>query len=261
MSKIVRMIKALCKKTIQPSDKNRRPRLISNTVPDVVYAIGDIHGCYDQLVALEKQIIKDAQGISGTKIIIFLGDYVDRGSKSAAVIDFLVRGPQPDFHYICLTGNHEEVMLDFLRRPSRIHPWLRHGGMETLQSYGIKELPRGREKLKSLIDSHIPDEHILFLKSLPLLFYYPGYCFVHAGVEEGIPLKRQKKAALLWARMPISHKKSKLPFTVIHGHTVVDDVIISNGYINVDTGAYKGNNLSAIKITAEGNLSVLKSET
>lgn len=261
MNTIIRLMNALRKNPFSTTYEKPRQRFITNIIPDVVYAIGDIHGCYDQLIALEKKIIEDARKISGTKILIFLGDYVDRGSKAAAVLDFLIKGPQPDFQYICLAGNHEEVMLDFLKRPSLNHPWLKHGGLETLQSYGFQEFPKNREKFKSIVASYIPDEHILFLKSLPLLFYYPGYCFVHAGIEDGVPLKRQKEATLLWARMPTPNESPKLPFTVVHGHTVVQEVCISKGYINVDTGAYKSNILSAIKITTDRQLTVMDSQS
>lgn len=257
MKIIENFIKRLRKKIQIVARNEQRRRLISNLAPDVVYAIGDIHGCYDLLIALEKIILADACQTPGKKLLVFLGDYVDRGSKSAAVVDYLVRQRQDDFYCICLAGNHEEVMLDFLKDPSLNHPWLKHGGFETLQSYGIYEFPRNRKKLKILIDSHIPNEHIIFLKSLPSLFYYPDFCFVHAGIEDGVSLAKQKETTLLWKRAQAPSETSKNTFTVVHGHTAVEQVCCSPGFINVDTGAYKSGVLSAIKISANGNLQIL----
>ena len=75
--------------------------------PAAIYAIGDIHGCLDELLALEAQIFADATAPVGPKLIVTLGDYIDRGPNSARVIDHLVR-PLPDgFSRIALAGNHE----------------------------------------------------------------------------------------------------------------------------------------------------------
>lgn len=250
-------IRTVLQQSRSTSKKTLRRKLIFEGCPDVIYAIGDVHGCCDLLLTLKQAIIADAQQVSGTKLLIFLGDYVDRGPQSAAVLDLLMSQSIPNIQCICLAGNHEDVMLDFISTPYRNHPWLKHGGLETLHSYGIYELPNSRRKLKTLLDHHIPEEHITFLKSLPSLCSFRNYCFVHAGIEDGVPLREQKDAILLWTRTTALIGASKNAFTIVHGHTPVETVYISNSHINVDTGAYQSGVLSAIKITVNGKITIL----
>src|SRR5882757_1141637 len=103
----------------------------------VVYAIGDVHGCYKELRSLEQKILLDALPLRERKIIIMLGDYVDRGPQSARVLDHLLAPPPRGFLRVCLAGNHEIAMLNYLDGTLSRDPWLSVGGLQTLFSYGV----------------------------------------------------------------------------------------------------------------------------
>lgn len=238
-----------------------RQKLFLDQRPDVIYAIGDVHGCHDLFKRLQAKIVLDAEQHEGAKALVMLGDYVDRGPNSASVIDdLLVRDPSGIKRY-CLAGNHEETMLDFLINPHPQHRWLGFGGLETLQSYGIYDIPSKRHKLKIIIDSHIPQEHFTFLHSLPSLVSVPGICFAHAGVENGVPLQHQNDKQLLWSR-PQEQKvpATANPFLTVHGHTPVKSVALVENRLNVDTGAFMTGRLSAVKISRDGDISVMHAD-
>lgn len=228
----------------------QRQKLFFEGGPDHIYAVGDVHGCDDLLGKLEDLIFEDCRRREGTKWLIMLGDYVDRGPKSASVIDRLIAEPRADIKRFCLAGNHEDVMLDFLRNPSRDHQWLDFGGRETLYSYGLHKLPASRPALKNLLQSRIPDEHVAFLESLPSMLSIPGFCFVHAGLRDGVPLAEQSDADLLWLRPSASGKAvATNGIVTIHGHTPVARVEVGQGRVNVDTGAFMSGILSAVRLS------------
>ncbi|MEK1932107.1 MAG: metallophosphoesterase family protein [Pararhizobium sp.] len=228
----------------------QRQKLLFEGGPDHIYAVGDVHGCDDLLGRLEDLIFEDSRKRAGTKWLIMLGDYVDRGPKSASVLDRLTTKPRADVRRFCLAGNHEEVMLDFLRNPSSDHRWLDFGGLETLYSYGLHKLPANRQALKNLLQSRIPDEHVAFLESLPSMLSIPGFCFVHAGLRDGVALAEQQDADLLWLRPPANAKTVATNGTIaIHGHTPVAKVEVGPARINVDTGAYMTGILSAVRLS------------
>ncbi len=240
------------------STPQARQKIFFDASPEVIYAVGDVHGCYDLLKQLEAQIKADAARFSGPKWIVMLGDYVDRGPKSASVIDHLLLPAGDGFTRYCLAGNHEEAMLDFLAAPSTRHPWLGFGGDETLRSYGISRLPSKRSEAAMLLESYIPDDHIAFLKRLPSLISVPGHCFLHACMEPHVPIAEQTDQTLLWMRPydgmgapPASVGR------VVHGHTPVKQVEIGEWRINADTGAYMSGRLSAVRLTPDGNIAIL----
>src|SRR3569833_1596988 len=117
----------------------RRARLVVEQRPPTIYAIGDVNGRLDQVVFLEAQIHRDGAGEPGEKWIVMLGDYIDRGPQSAQVLELLLKAPPEGFKRICLAGNHEELMLAFLERPTGARVWLDLGGRETLTSYGARD--------------------------------------------------------------------------------------------------------------------------
>ncbi|MBW9063233.1 serine/threonine protein phosphatase [Rhizobium herbae] len=228
----------------------QRQKLFFEGGPDHIYAVGDVHGCDDLLGRLEDRIFEDCRRREGTKWLIMLGDYVDRGPKSASVLDRLIAKPRADIRRFCLAGNHEDVMLDFLRNPSHDHQWLDFGGRETLYSYGLQKLPASRPALRNLLQSRIPDEHVAFLESLPSMLSIPGFCFVHAGLRDGVPLADQSDADLLWLRPSASGKVvATSGIVTIHGHTPVARVEVGQARVNVDTGAYMSGILSAVRLS------------
>ena len=171
--------------------------------PAAIYAIGDIHGCRDQLVALEAAIAADAAGLDGDAWLVTLGDVVDRGPASAQVVDH-VRGPAPaGLKRINLMGNHEAMMLDFLERPRAGASWLESGGFETLASYGIphdKLMSLTTRTAGQLVESYVPAEHVEYLRGLPVLVETPRAIFVHAGLRPGVRVEAQRLDDLIWYR-------------------------------------------------------------
>ncbi|MFB2553411.1 metallophosphoesterase [Ensifer soli] len=225
-----------------------RRKLFLDHAPEHVYAIGDVHGHLALLLALEARIAADRRGRAGEALIVMLGDYVDRGPASAAVIDHLLAPPPPGFQRICLAGNHEQTMLDFLESPSFDHAWLEFGGIETLASYDVA-LSRGADGRACLPAGMLPAAHLAFLEDLPSLLSFPGLCFVHAGVEAGVPLARQRDAVLLWTRPRRGDPPPDPGLLVVHGHTPVRGVDLQPSRINVDTGAFMTGILSCVRLS------------
>ena len=228
------------------------PRLAFHTWPAAVYAIGDVHGCLDQLLELEAQIAADGLGIEGEKWLVTLGDHVDRGPKSREVIEH-VMGPAPrGFRRFSLLGNHEAILLDFLNNPAAHAYYLEEGGLETLSSYGISiDYPplRSARPLASLF----PPAHMAFLEALPLYLSLPGWLFVHAGIRPGIPLSMQTDDDLIWIRAPFLTSQLTGGLRVVHGHTPGRDIVATPHRIDVDTHCYHTGKLSAVRVKHDGS--------
>lgn len=234
-------------------------RIAVTQQPAVIYAIGDLHGHLKLLQALEALIVEDAIAIPGEKWIVMLGDYVDRGPDSAQVIDHLLDPPPAGFVRHCIAGNHEAEMVAFMRSPRADSPWLEFGGRETLHSYGISDerIAGGRRMLQQLVASHVPDEHLEFVANLPVMIETPDFVFVHAGIRPGIATANQALQDLLWYRDDFAATYDGLGKTVVHGHTMREAVLVSPHRIGVDTGAFLTGRLSAVKLTADGSVTVI----
>lgn len=233
----------------------RRSRLSAIGWPEAVYAVGDIHGCVRELMQVQKWIAADAASIDGEKLVVFLGDYVDRGPRSADVIDMLMATPPAGMRRVCLAGNHETMMLGYLAQPKPRSDWLEFGGIETLQSYGIntrRYFSVSARMRQEMLDSHIPGEHIDFLRGLPTALSLPGVDFVHAGILPGIPMDQQHDADLLWIREPFLSDTSERPTIIVHGHTPTPEPVITRSRIGLDTGAFATGVLTAARISAGG---------
>lgn len=224
--------------------------------PAALYAIGDVHGCLDELLALESQILADSAAFPGEKMIVMLGDYVDRGPNAAGVIDHLLARPPSGFQRICLLGNHELMAQDFMARPNPRSNWLRNGGLDTLQSYGI--MPDALRSARStqwpmMIKAHIPEEHIDFMRRLAWSLSSPGWLFVHAGMRPGLSLHEQHPDDLFWIRDDFYRAVDQLPAEdiecrVVHGHTPAPEPVVTPARICVDTGAFATGRLTAVRI-------------
>jgi serine/threonine protein phosphatase 1 len=168
-----------------------------------VYAIGDIHGRLDLFEAALRAI--DAHGDEAGRQVVCLGDYVDRGPGSAELVYRLRALAGPDF--VCLKGNHEQMMVEALRGGGRaMDHWLAMGGERTLWSYGG-------------VDA-VPQADLDWLEALPLLWSDAHRCYVHAGLEPGVAIEAQDPAALLWIRDRfLTAPAQDLPRHVVHGHT------------------------------------------
>lgn len=223
--------------------------------PAVVYAIGDIHGCYDLLLELIERIREDAKHITGRRILVTLGDYVDRGPRSAQVLDWLC-GPAPEgFDRISLAGNHEAMMLEFLANPASSSPWLEFGGMDTLNSYGV-DVPRfvraRRQDRLAILRASIPVAHVNLLTHLPSLLELPEVVFVHAGLRPGVEIAGQVDEDLLWIREPFLSTPVEHSSLVVHGHTPASEPVVASGRICVDTGAFATGVLTAVRLVGLG---------
>lgn len=241
----------------------RRPRLSFEQWPAAVYAIGDVHGCIDQLQALEARIVADAAALAGEKWLVTLGDYIDRGAASPAVLDHVMSPPPPGFRRFALLGNHEQLLLDFLANPPAGLDWLEWGGVATARAYGMPADPLldWRMRPQAFADALLPllpTHHLDFMRTLPTCLSLPKFLFVHAGIRPGRPLAAQEDEDLIWIRAPFL--KARLPpgLTVVHGHTPVDEISFPAGRVDIDTGCFHSGVLTALKVTPDGRMSVLQ---
>lgn len=209
-----------------------------------VYAIGDIHGRLDLLEQLHALIAADARDAETglAKVLVYLGDYVDRGPESKGVVEALARPGLSGFEAVHLKGNHEDMMVRFLdEEPDIGDLWIANGGAETLASYGIDVpwrsdgagLTRAGEDLRRLL----PAAHLEFMRRLRSWYRDGDYLFVHAGVRAGVAIEAQEDADLLWIRGGFLDCDDDLGDIVVHGHTptVVPDR--RSNRIGIDTGA------------------------
>lgn len=222
-----------------------------------VFAVGDIHGCADLLTGLLGTISKETAADAQPPLLVFLGDYVDRGPGSREVIDMLleVRQQTPETRFLC--GNHEEAMLYFLNDLEAGMAWTGYGGKATMRSYGVStpddetDLDAWRETHEAL-KAAIPESHMRFLWGLEDRVDLGDYLFVHAGVDPDRPLSAQLAKDLRWIREPFLSDRRRLDKVVVHGHTPTTDPYADDRRIGVDTWAYKTGVLTAVEITAEG---------
>jgi len=216
-------------------------------IPDQtrIYAIGDIHGRADLLEALHENILNDAKIASGgmKMVVVYLGDYMDRGAQSRQVLDMLIASPLVDFKPVYLKGNHEDALLTFLENDSIGPDWFSIGGDACLYSYQISPqngLP-AKKKFKQLqegLKSAIPDDHLAFLSNLKLIYGVGDYIFVHAGIMPGRPLSKQNPAHLMWVRDEFLNDERNYGKIIVHGHTITAKPDIRANRIGIDTGAY-----------------------
>lgn len=214
-----------------------------------VYAIGDVHGCLDRLVALHWAIAADlASRPVAESVLIHLGDYVDRGPDSAGVIGLLIGSVAPPVsRRVDLRGNHEAMMTAALSgQPRPAELWVHNGGDTTLESYRVPSDALPDEWVHS-----VPLPHRSWIDSRPLTHQEGGYLFVHAGIRPGRRLIRQSPDDLLWIREPFLSSGQRHPFVVVHGHTPHGRPDIRQNRIGIDTGAAMGGLLTCLVL--EGN--------
>ena len=223
-----------------------------------VYAIGDIHGRLDLLQDLEQRILQDA-GPDAPPLLVCLGDMIDRGPESYGVIEHLRAPPQAGLQRQCLMGNHEAMMLDFLRAPKAGAAWLECGGMETLSAYGALEsevraaLARPRA-MGYLLERILPATHLDFLRALPHVALLPRFMLAHAGGHPARPPARQKRQDVLWGHPALFTTPPRFGKDIVHGHYVVTTPQHSKGRVAVDTGAHASNHLTAARLNPNGTV-------
>ena len=252
--------------TSRPETTQEKPvaapakRFESARVPEGtwVYAIGDIHGRADLLVRLFDQIEEDAKsaGPDVNIIMVFLGDYVDRGFQSKDVIDFLLSDRLAKYETVFIKGNHEDAFVKFLTDAAFGPDWAKYGGAETLTSYGIRP-PRSRTmpeewfEVCDRLNAVLPAEHRTFLTLLKPSAQIGDYMFVHAGVSPDKPLDMQVESDLLWIRDGFLDDQTVFECVIVHGHTPINEPHHDHRRIGVDTGAYLTGKLTAARLIGE----------
>ncbi|HEY0283512.1 MAG TPA: metallophosphoesterase family protein, partial [Rhizomicrobium sp.] len=184
-------------------------------------------------------------------IVVFLGDYIDRGPASKEVLDLLLKCERTR-EAIFLKGNHETFVHRFLSEPAVLDEWRLCGGLETLVSYGLKPSinPDASEQMQLAeeLARVIPKRHLEFLESFDLSFSCGDFLFVHAGIRPGVPIRKQSEEDLLWIREEFLSCEERFEKFVVHGHTPVPTIDIRSNRINIDTGAFATGRLTCIVI-------------
>ncbi|QTU97008.1 MULTISPECIES: metallophosphoesterase [Rhizobium] len=229
-----------------------RPRLTLDIAEIPTYAIGDIHGRYDLLLKAEEAILQDGARLPGQKLIVTLGDYIDRGLESAQVIAHLMEPPPDGFDRICLAGNHEIAMLDYVDGWLPYDDWMRMGSAESLKSYGLDPehlplvFPSGVQ-LDAFLRQSLPHTHLDFMRALPIMLDTPSVVFVHAGIDPMLPLSAQTDEDLVLIRHRFLESRVPLPKLVVHGHTPSDEPDIRPRRLNLDTRAFRSGRLTVAR--------------
>ncbi|CAH1672824.1 Serine/threonine protein phosphatase 1 [Chelatococcus asaccharovorans] len=195
----------------------------------ITFVIADLHGRLD---LLEAALTAVAERAPEGATVVFTGDYVDRGPQSRQVVTRLMAGPPPGWTWICLKGNHEDMMVGALTGTAAGQRWLDNGGLETLQSYGVE---RGGKPGGS-----VPAEHLAWMAELAPMHRDRYRIYVHAGVDSTLPIEAQDPETLIWMRYAPGVEDGHGDFHVVHGHTPhKDGPRHYRGRINLDTMAWR----------------------
>ena len=243
---------------------------MSATIPpgQRVYAIGDIHGRFDLLEALHDAISEDvAQAPDLDQTIVYLGDYIDRGSQVYEVVDALANDLPKGLRKVHLKGNHEDMMQGFLASTFPFGTWLVNGGDATLVGYDIDISPltwanalafgeidvnqAEEDEIRAALADKLPVAHTEFLERLVLHHRCGDYIFVHAGIRPGVPLEQQDPEDIIWIREKFIRSNADHGGVVVHGHSIFDDVDIQSNRIGVDTGAWRSGRLSCLVLEGD----------
>lgn len=237
---------------------NRPARLASRTPKGcVIWAVGDIHGRSDLVDRLIQAIRADLhEAEASRKVVVFLGDSIDRGLDSRGVLNQLSNlAADPDLEVHFVRGNHEDRMEAFLHDPEIGPGWCDYGGRDTLLSYGIQppmdgDMRAWAETSRALGEA-LPQSHRDLLASQEISVSIGDYFFVHAGARPGVALPAQAPYDLMWIRHPFLDHPAPFEQVVVHGHTPTDTVHSDARRIGIDTGAYATNILSAVRLSGE----------
>lgn len=221
-----------------------------------VYAIGDVHGRFDLLVALVDRIRADNRARGAAEVhVVMLGDLVDRGAQSAQVIEFLraQQGGFAEFHFV--SGNHEEAMLASLATDADPDTtgWLDYGGYQTMASYGVdaEALDLHGPALAATLRRGIPNTHIDFISGFVDRVLIGDYLFVHAGIRPGVALDRQTVEDMRWIREPFLEDARDHGVVVVHGHSIRPEPEFRANRIGIDTGAWRSGILTALGLESD----------
>jgi len=253
-----RLLRQLFKETPEPRPLPR--------VPDGerYYVIGDVHGRLDLFDALVKAIdIDDASLPTAQTTVVFLGDLIDRGPDSRKVID-QARALKKRREVRFIAGNHEEMFLESFEDREMLRHFIKHGGRETILSYGIKRRRYNELTVKELqgeMAALVPAKHRKFLGKFEDMIVAGDYVFVHAGINPRRPIDAQKQSDLRWIRDRFLKHKGPLSHVVVHGHTIFEDVDAVEHRIGIDTGAFRTGRLTALVLEGDSRRTIQAIET
>ncbi|THD74470.1 MAG: serine/threonine protein phosphatase [Phenylobacterium sp.] len=244
--------------------RNRAAASPPSTGERLVYAVGDVHGRLDVLAPLIRDIAQDAAETHAAAsvsaeppLLVFLGDYVDRGPESRGVVDLILElRAARRFEVRALKGNHEEALLQFLDDPSFGSTWAEHGGAATLSSYGVQPPAQRTDadawaRAREAFTAALPPAHKFFYETLELMVVEGDYAFVHAGVRPGVALADQLERDLLWIRHDFLEERGRFEKIIVHGHTPLETPQLTPTRLGVDTGAYATGVLTAVRLQGE----------
>ncbi len=205
-----------------------------------IFAIGDIHGCFDKLQRLILEIKADP--VNDT--LVFIGDYIDRVDGGRDVVDYILKLKKTFQNVICLRGNHESMLLRFLDGVED-DIYLANGGFATLKAYGISrsDTPKVRKK-------KIPPDHLKFFKTLLPYYETDQFIFVHAGLIPGRELNEQSLYDMQWIRQTFIDSDDDFGKQVVFGHTHFSEPLVEDNKIGIDTGAVYGGRLTCVELPA-----------
>lgn len=222
------------------------------------FLVGDIHGRHDLLTRMIEKIRTRFDGMTDHDAakVVFFGDFVDRGEDSRAVLTDLMALDQDDA-VVCLMGNHEKMLLQFMEKPAKNgRRWLRYGGLQTLASFGVRGIHERMESedledAAAQFEDLLPEGMLDWIKNLKLTYQTGNLLCVHASVDPTVPIEEQSKSALLWGHPEFENTPHPSGLTIAHGHTIVAKAGKVNHRLQLDTGSYATGKLSAALVLGE----------
>lgn len=191
-----------------------------------LWAIGDIHGCFDSL----KELVEDKIQLKKSDKLILLGDYIDRGDKSKEVVDYIIELQEKGFEIIPLMGNHETMLLAAFENEKSVSRWIQNGGNVTLKSFGITSI------------NNLDLKYLKFFKELKYYYSLDDFLFVHAGFNDKLVNPFTDFYSMLWKCKEFYNNPLLADKTIVHGHNSVsvskceDRIQAKLNVINIDTG-------------------------
>ncbi|WP_461643961.1 metallophosphoesterase family protein [Labilibaculum euxinus] len=205
-----------------------------------LFAIGDIHGCFDSL----KELVENQIQLTKEDQLVLLGDYIDRGKSSKDVIDYIIGLQEKGFDIIPLLGNHEMLLLETLEDKKNKPKWIQNGGGETLKSFGIDSI------------KEISLKYLEFFTNLQTYYSIEEFLFVHAGFNDKILNPFQDTYSMIWESQAAYSHPLLVEKTIIHGHSPITvdfckkQIEDKQQVINIDTGCVYKEKIGYGKLTA-----------
>lgn len=209
-----------------------------------LFVVGDIHGCSDELKCMLTHLEKEERLVK-EDTVIFVGDYIDRGSDSKGAVDLVIEFKRKFPRTRTLKGNHEEMLMSYLGvGGSNGEAYLINGGEKTFESYGLSPYD-----IDGALES-FPKEHLDFFQDLERFIITDNFIVVHAGLDALRPLDFQPDSTICWIRDEFLYGHHNYDKVVVFGHTPFQDIYSESGFkLGIDTGLVYGNKLTCVELT------------